>query len=471
MSRQPHGERRTGSDPGPQPVRRFIPPLSRFEGHSANDKSDPATPPGDTAWEQCLARIKAGGITDEDFHTWVLPLQYARDGDQVWLAAPNRFVADFVENKLRGTIAAALTEVLDMPAEVRVRVGGRKELEQLMAGRPPCTEKAIAPRRRRRAGVVSATIVPNGEFPTPLTRLPVFVPGHASRQKLDGDHGLPFSTPWGTGRRLGPPLTIYDEDTLVALIWLRQRVLRGRSEYLPVPPIGKNTGRAPREEVSVHTLSCTVTDIQRMCRTARGGKNNVRRLESVRRLNATTIEFTQSVRHKLGIVEAGAAMGFLDVSWATYDDDDHLYVQFSPMVTQWLEKSYTRLDWDVRCQLRSALAKAVHRFLSGQPAEYQIFTQKLQRVVGDTRPQKKFIHDLRMGLEQMRATGWLKQVGYCRHRTRAGLQADNPTLSRVLFGPNRLVSGRHGVLFGPNSPLWSLQARVLRSSARPENHA
>lgn len=54
----------------------------------------------------------------------------------------------------------------------------------------------------------SAAIIPQSEFPTFLARLPIFVPGRRRTQRnpLDSELSLPFSTPFGTGRKHGPPL-------------------------------------------------------------------------------------------------------------------------------------------------------------------------------------------------------------------------------------------------------------------------
>ncbi|MEI2422250.1 hypothetical protein V6O07_18360, partial [Arthrospira platensis SPKY2] len=70
-------------------------------------------------------------------------------------------------------------------------------------------------------------VEPNSEYPSILARVPIFLPGHQSsaKAKLDKDLALPFATGWGEGRKMGPLLSIYDEDTLLALLGLRQKQL------------------------------------------------------------------------------------------------------------------------------------------------------------------------------------------------------------------------------------------------------
>lgn len=63
------------------------------------------------------------------------------------------------------------------------------------------------------------TLSPSSEYPTIFTRIPIFIPGQPALQQklLDKENALLFSTSWGSGRRHDPPLTIYDEDTLIAI--------------------------------------------------------------------------------------------------------------------------------------------------------------------------------------------------------------------------------------------------------------
>ena len=414
------GRRQRREDPGKATAPR------RSSNSSGEATRAPATQPlcdpadREALWQRVIERLKADGLSDKEHRMWVAPLHCVVQGDRVWLGAPNRFVREFAERELVEQVAAAFTETFGRPIEVTVCVGTTEEIRRQAANRPPAQreqnrERATAGSavgqivERRRSGDFSVVrLIPKGEFPTALTRLPIFLPGWAQTQPRDKDNALPFRGPWGSGRRHGPPLTVYDEDTLIALLRLRQSALCGPPDLLPCP-VTNEDGSAAGEEVSVHVVECRVSDIQRMCGASRGGKNNARRLQSVKRLTATRLEFDRDVTKKLGVIGTGTTVSVLDVRWQRYDEDAVLYVQFPPAMTSWLEESYTRLDWEVRCKLSTAIGKAVHRFLSGQPREYQIFTRKLQGVIGSTKEHYRFLAELRKGLEELLHTGWLKE--------------------------------------------------------------
>lgn len=245
------------------------------------------------------------------------------------------------------------------------------------------------------------------EYPTFLTRLPIFVPGRRSNQRrlLDEDNALYFCTPWGEGKKHGPPLTVYDEDTLIAMGHLRQNLLVGRPRNMPVPvsELYKSQGE---DTVHVHVVQCMLSDIQNVCGTSQGGKNNRLRLESIKRLGATVIEF--STRKPGKFVSRGSEIKLIDVAWQQYEDNAILYVQFSPVMALWFEKEYTYIDWNLRRKL-SDTGKAVHRFLSSQPKEYEIFAKKLMTTIGYMREYKKFMADLRQAMDQLTTEHWVSE--------------------------------------------------------------
>ena len=396
-------------------------PASREENLPSAPHAQAKAPADDTWWERVVARLRNEGLSDEDWQRWIAPLQCVLAGDRAWLAAPNRFVCDFVERELLERIRVQVIDVLGRTVQVSLCVGGAEEIGQRaparaerQPGRAP--QRPIGPAAQggweelpdveRAQGVTVVRMVPRGEYPTALTRLPIFLPGWAQNQPLDTDNALRFCTPWGSGRRHGPPLTVYDEDTLIALLRLRQRALSGPPESMPCQVTSEN-GSSAGPGVSVHVVQCRVSDIQRMCGASTGGMNNKRRLDSVKRLTATRIEFDPLVRDRLRVVTPGGTVGLLDVRWKPYEENALLYVQFPPAMTAWLEDSYTRIDWAVRCKLRTDVAKAVHRFLSGQPKGSQIGTKKLQAVIDYRGAHKAFLYRLRGALEQLVEIGWL----------------------------------------------------------------
>lgn len=248
-------------------------------------------------------------------------------------------------------------------------------------------------------------ITAQSEYPTFLTRLPIFVPGRRSnqRQLLDAENAIPFKTPWGEGRKHGPPLTVYDEDTLIAIGHLRQNLLIGRPNNLPMPvsELYKTRGE---ENVHVHVVHCMLSDIQNVCGTSQGGKNNRLRLDSIKRLSSTTIEFNTKTAEKF--VGRGTVIKLIDVAWQTYEDNAILFIQFSPVMAAWFEREYTYLNWELRKKL-SDTGKALHRFFSSQPKQYEIFTKKLMYTIGYMREYKKFMADLRGTLDRLQIEQWV----------------------------------------------------------------
>ena len=55
----------------------------------------------------------------------------------------------------------------------------------------------------------------------------------------------------------------------------------------------------------------------------------------------------------------------------------------------------------------TAPGKAIHRFLSSQPKQYQIGVEKLRTTTGYPRDLKYFMRDLRKTLTQLEDLGWL----------------------------------------------------------------
>jgi len=247
---------------------------------------------------------------------------------------------------------------------------------------------------------------PQTEFPTFLTRLPIFVPGRRTKQleRLDEENALPFSTPWGKGRKHGPPLTVYDEDTLIAIGRLRQKRLTGRPHNMPMP-VSEIYKENNKDDINVHVLHCMLSDIQAICGTQLGGKNNKLRLTSIKRLCATNIEFDTKTKDKF--TGSGTTIKLIDVLWQEYHENAVLYLQFSPIMAAWFEKEYTFLNWDLRRKLSDS-GKAIHRFLSSQPKNYEIHTKKLLITIGYLREYRRFMICLRNDLEKLETEGWIK---------------------------------------------------------------
>lgn len=256
----------------------------------------------------------------------------------------------------------------------------------------------------------SCPIHPSNEFPTFLTRVPIFLPNDREAQKkhLDQDNALPFESSWGKGRRHGPNLNTYDEDTLFALAKLRKSILVGPAQHMPVP-VSRLFSEAGNDEIHVHTVLCTLDDIENVCGTKRGGQSNKSRLDSIVRLAATRIELDSDTSAKPNVLgkSKGTVIGLLDVHWETFEKDAILFVQFHPIVARWLEAYYTFVDFKIRSKL-GPVGKSIHRFLSSQRKNYEITIPKLLKAVNYLGEYKLFMRALRKALKTLESEEWIQ---------------------------------------------------------------
>ena len=254
------------------------------------------------------------------------------------------------------------------------------------------------------------------EFPSLLTRLPIFMPVQRRAQKkfLDDNNALPFETPFGSGKRIGPNLTIADEDRLIALLRLRQKKLRGLPSKLPIPLPEVYRGATDDEEgrVNVHTLICTVTQINDELGLSDGGvnyKNTVASLQNLSELSLT-LETKKHDRY-FGKFKRGGNFKLVDIQWTTFTDYGIIVAQFSPLMVNWLEKELTYLNWDIRKKLKGDAAKAIHRFLSSQGDKNGYFERELLKIAESVgladKSQKKIKQLFEDALQQMIELGWL----------------------------------------------------------------
>ena len=242
----------------------------------------------------------------------------------------------------------------------------------------------------RRGQFLKAPLHPSSEFPTMLARLPIFVPGRRTSQRrmIDKDNAIPFETSWGRGRKHGPPLTVQDEDTLLVLGRLRQDRLRGRGARMPIKVMDV---MGQGDDLHVHVLYTTLSEIENFIGHQKSGQNFRARLNSIKRLASTRLE-VDVMSDKA--VERGSVISLLDVAWEKWESDSVLYIQFSPVMAHWFEKAFTYLDLNVRMSLTDT-GKAIHRFLSSQPKSYAIGVEKLRSTIGYPRQAKYFLRDLR----------------------------------------------------------------------------
>ena len=104
-----------------------------------------------TLWNQCI-RVLQAELPEQQFNTWIRPLQAVDDGPVLRLLAPNRFVIDWVQDHYMARILE-LVDDSDPSAEVVVEVGSRDSpapAGRASAARPTSTtvirKAPVAPR-------------------------------------------------------------------------------------------------------------------------------------------------------------------------------------------------------------------------------------------------------------------------------------------------------------------------------------
>ncbi|MDJ0712291.1 MAG: chromosomal replication initiator protein DnaA [Woeseiaceae bacterium] len=103
-----------------------------------------------TLWNQCI-RVLQAELPEQQFNTWIRPLQAVDDGPVLRLLAPNRFVIDWVQDHYMERILE-LVDDTDPAAEVVVEVGSRDTTAKLSVASP--AKPAVAATRPK-APVIS----------------------------------------------------------------------------------------------------------------------------------------------------------------------------------------------------------------------------------------------------------------------------------------------------------------------------
>jgi hypothetical protein len=260
-------------------------------------------------------------------------------------------------------------------------------------------------------------IKPSTEFPSLLCRLPIFMASRKQQKYLDKDFGLVFETPFGKERRLGPPLSVKDEDVLMALGRLRSKRLSGPCNQLPIKvprqyldlAYDKSQQRTEDGKVVVDTLFCTVTQILDEMNMTLGGENYSSVVASVRRLGASTIELSVNKQQRyFGDMEMGRPFKLIDIEWVLFDKQGMFMIQFTPIMVRWFMQEYSYVDWNIRRQLKTDTAKAIHKFLSSQNRHVKpIELEKIATTCGITIAKNKLKRAFENCCQQLVDLGWL----------------------------------------------------------------
>jgi len=127
--------------------------------------------PNSDLWRQCLDQL-AGELTDQQINTWIRPLQAETTADGSFvLWAPNRFVLDWVEQKLKSRIVELLRSIAGDPElQIRLQVGSVNNV----ANQPV------------RAKVPNPAPHPQNKPPTPS---PANALGNSAQRDVNGNSG------------------------------------------------------------------------------------------------------------------------------------------------------------------------------------------------------------------------------------------------------------------------------------------
>ena len=109
------------------PVHRRITTITRFLGISL--------PAETTLWNRCIRDLQAE-LPEQQFNTWIRPLQAEEDGAVLRLFAPNRFVVDWLQEHYIDRIEQIVDDS-GTTAEVVVEVGSRTAQPTIPAQRRP----------------------------------------------------------------------------------------------------------------------------------------------------------------------------------------------------------------------------------------------------------------------------------------------------------------------------------------------
>ena len=312
----------------------------------------------------------------------------------------------------QATTSAVSAAVNGMRADERnKRVGTGRSSKVLVAAANHTLETLVHQR-----GLEQVELFPTSEYPTPLTRLPLFPPvTRETAIEMFKRGWTTLASRWDGGGvlRSGPALNIYDEDTLLGLMVLRSRRLKGRPDHLPVPLRchDQNGCSLPAEVVEVDTLYFRMSQLETAIRgnTPKGGWSGpelARRRQSLDDLSGLRLRFELP---RGGHEYSRKTISLFDTSGFSKEKDACYYVQFHPLVSQWLESYRTYIDLALRRKL-SDLGRAIHRFLASQRSNrtYAIELAAMYDAIGAQERVGKLNHHARIQLGIMQEDGFLE---------------------------------------------------------------
>ncbi len=102
-------------------------------------------------WQMCLERLE-GELSAQQFNTWIRPLQAVEKNGALNLLAPNKFVMDWVNERLLDSIETAIKDITNNTAPMIVLEMGSTPKSPSVNNVMPADNKASTPARQQRNG-------------------------------------------------------------------------------------------------------------------------------------------------------------------------------------------------------------------------------------------------------------------------------------------------------------------------------
>lgn len=96
-------------------------------------------------WDRCVQELRSD-LSEQQFNTWIRPLQAIEDERQIRLLAPNRFVVDWVNSNCLGRIQASLRDLPGMSVRIEVGSTASPPREAISSSEKPRVTAAIGGR-------------------------------------------------------------------------------------------------------------------------------------------------------------------------------------------------------------------------------------------------------------------------------------------------------------------------------------
>ena len=137
------------------------------------------------SWQHCIDCLKTE-LTSQQFNTWIRPLKAEIKDDILCIAAPNRFILDWVKNKFLDRIEELVSEASGLSARIDLIVYARSEQESENIESNSNAGTALV-NNEKRAVVTPASFKSEAKGPEEQPSLldPILPKGKAERRNMD----------------------------------------------------------------------------------------------------------------------------------------------------------------------------------------------------------------------------------------------------------------------------------------------